>query len=359
MDYDKLYDKLSSNIHQYNDRKYNLTRLNVTVMNFVKRKNLIIYGGTAVDRIIIEESSGEDKLYDDSATSDIDVLSSNFEEDANELVAELKKLNKNDLSHIKVVTGITGKTRKIFVNIFSSALIDITYLDPKYMSELKPLKIKGFLYAGPQFLKIHQYQNLICQLYNDSYRIPKAIKKIKILEKWYPLTVTRNPAIINIDYTSDDILPSLKDVYLKYECILGGDYVYYIYYESESTTEKEVVLYSNNTIDKEIPKEGVLRSPNYRILPLMSEMFYNVYDDDIIYRICTKACLLHLYYYLLFYANIDNSDKIDKLLNDPETMNIYSPDYDEDIYPQIYSAKYNVTKNFIKSIPTQFVTIKK
>ena len=94
-------------------------------------------------------------------------------------------------------------------------------------------------------------------------------------------------------------------------------------------------------------------------MPLLGEMFYNEhqYDQNNIHKICTKTCLLYFYYYLLFYAGIDNSDKIFVLLNDPDTMDIYQTDYDKEIFPKIHSSKYNITKNLIPSIPAKYIKL--
>lgn len=353
MDEKYLENKFLWNHKRYKEKIEYLKDLNDILYEYIRDNKLIVYGGTAIDEVIKWKSMGKDKLYKGYVLADWDVLIPKFEEVANDIV---KILSKNQYNKIRIVTGMTGKTRKIFVNLNSTAIIDITYIsDLNYKKLIKnSILIDGVYYAYPQFLKIHQYQNLIFRLYSDHHRIKKSLEKIELLEKWFPInkSIKENKR----SKSKKDIGRSMKELINKYEIIFGGDFVFYIYYPDNIPKKIEMIIYSNDYIPKHIPLIGRFRKSKIRILPIIGSTFYKTHTDPsgISYKICTKMCLLYEYYYLSFYdPNPKYIDKIKHLLNDTDTFRIYKSNT-KDI-PKIYNPENKYIREKIDSIPTKYI----
>jgi hypothetical protein len=324
------------------------------IINYIRINKLIVYGGTAIDTAIKHRSEFKDKLYEKYKLADYDVLTPKFEEIADSLSTLL--MEKYGYRKIKVVTGLTGKTRKIFVNLSPEAIIDISYISEDHYEKLmkNSIIIDDIYIADPQFLKIHQYQNLVFQLFTDHYRIEKSLKKIDKLEKWFPIKEIQEIEEIE-EYTgAKDIGYSIDELAKKYEVIFGGDYVFNIFYPEDKVKNPETIIYSNDLLGKHIPLIGRLRRPKYRILPLRGSTFYHNYTSDTItYKICIKMCLLYQYYYLNFYHKKIYYKQIKKLLDDPETFSIYKTD--TMAFPKIYNPEHEMVKERYKMIRTRYL----
>lgn len=351
-----LIKKYKKHDKKYKTSKFKLDVLNNIIVNFVRRKKLVVYGGMAIDKLIRHKSKGSDSLYGDDVIADWDILADDIEGIANELKDII--LTTDQFETIKIVTGMTGLTRKLFIDINRDAAIDITYMNSRYL-EKNTLTIDGVIYANPQFLKIHQYQNLCTKLYTDNHRMKKSFKKIMKLEKWFPLINGLDLSHDVVDYgrpinnISTGDTTSIEQLLKDYEIIIGGDFVYHLYYEESE--HKEIILYTNDLIRIPLPETGKLRSPKYRVMPMIGSMFY---IDKVIYgninaRICHKIMLLYQYYHLRFYDNnLSNDDKIRTLLNDGETFELYVKELDK--YPKIYNPTNKPMNRKIKKIGTRY-----
>jgi hypothetical protein len=301
-------------------------KLDRIVKQFIKDKNLILYGGLAMHILIVNKSNGKDKIYDENDMVDYDVFSYNYVEDA-EFFA--KMLNSEyGYKKIRIVTGIAKKTRRVFVSLEKDARLDISKINMGELKKLKTVDVSGFLIADPHFLKIDQYQNLSINIFSDMFRMEKSLNRIILMEKYFPIERSTN-SMENIEIYKRkekdliDIGESLSTINKNHTIVLGGDYVYMLYYgKNVSESEHEIIIYSNTLIPgKVLGVIGNLYLPNYRILPLYGEFFYNKHKN---YKIVTKMTLLYQYYYLRYHENTKRYDtKIHRLVNDDETWKIY------------------------------------
>ena len=90
------------------------------VENFIKQKNLILYGGYALNLILPDNK----KIYKDFTQADFDCYSYNAKNDAIMLARKLKKLN---YKLIKVKLAKHDNTFKVYVGIYN--ILDVTQLD--------------------------------------------------------------------------------------------------------------------------------------------------------------------------------------------------------------------------------------
>jgi hypothetical protein len=151
------------------------------VEEFIKRKKLICYGGTAINNILPEE----DKFYNKEVeVPDYDFFSQNALKDAKELADIYYKKGFID---VEAKSGQHHGTYKVFVNYM--AVADITYLPKQIYSAIKDdaMSVGGIMYAPPNFLRMSMYLEL-SRPAGDISRWEKVLKRLALLNKNYPIT---------------------------------------------------------------------------------------------------------------------------------------------------------------------------
>ena len=124
------------------------------VEEFLKKRKLIAYGGTAINSIL----PIEDQFYNkNTEMPDYDFFSPNANQDAKDL-ADI--YYKNGFQEVEAKNGIHEGTYKVFVNFIPVA--DITFLNKSIFQALQKDAIckKGILYAPPNFLRMSMYLEL-------------------------------------------------------------------------------------------------------------------------------------------------------------------------------------------------------
>jgi hypothetical protein len=150
------------------------------VENFIKKKNLICYGGTAINNILPKE----DQFYNkDVEIPDYDFFTTNALEDAKELSDIYFKQGFTD---VEAKTGQHHGTFKVYVNYMPIA--DLTSIPKEIYNALKKdsLRVAGILYAPPNFLRMSMYLEL-SRPAGDTSRWEKVLKRLTILNKHYPI----------------------------------------------------------------------------------------------------------------------------------------------------------------------------
>jgi len=150
------------------------------VEDFLKKRKLIAYGGTAINSIL----PIEDQFYNkDTEIPDYDFFSPNAHQDAKDL-ADI--YYKNGFQEVEAKNGIHEGTYKVFVNFIPVA--DITFLNKSIFQVLQKEAIskKGILYAPPNFLRMSMYLEL-SRPAGDVSRWEKVLKRLTLLNKNFPL----------------------------------------------------------------------------------------------------------------------------------------------------------------------------
>ena len=151
------------------------------VEDFIKVKNLICYGGTAINNIL----PLEDQFYDkDVEIPDYDFFTPDALSDAKEL-ADL--YYKNGYTDVEAKSGQHHGTYKVFVNFIPVA--DLTQIPKEIYTAIKKdsVRVSGILYAPPNFLRMSMYLEL-SRPAGDISRWEKVLKRLALLNKNYPLT---------------------------------------------------------------------------------------------------------------------------------------------------------------------------
>lgn len=149
--------------------------------DFLIKKRLICYGGTAINNILPKEAQFYDR---DVEVPDYDFYSSRAMEDARELANIYYFAGYKE---VEAKAGVHIGTFKVYVNFLPIA--DITQLHPVLYERLMPetITIAGIKYAPPNYLRMSMYLEL-SRPAGDVSRWEKVLKRINLLNKYYPLT---------------------------------------------------------------------------------------------------------------------------------------------------------------------------
>lgn len=150
------------------------------VENFLRKKKLICYGGTAINNIL----PIEDQFYDKNIEiPDYDFFSNDALKDAKELADIYAKVG---FDEVEAKSGVHKGTYKVFVNFIPVA--DITQLTKELFSNIKreAISVAGILYTPPNYLRMSMYLEL-SRPKGDVSRWEKVLKRLILLNKNYPL----------------------------------------------------------------------------------------------------------------------------------------------------------------------------
>jgi hypothetical protein len=148
--------------------------------NFLRKKHLICYGGTAINNILPKQ----DQFYNkDVEIPDYDFYSPNALNDAKELVDIYID---NGFQEVEAKSGQHHGTFKVYVNFIPVA--DITQIPKELFNAIKKeaVKITGILHSPPNLLRMGMYLEL-SRPAGDVSRWEKVLKRLTLLNKHYPL----------------------------------------------------------------------------------------------------------------------------------------------------------------------------
>jgi hypothetical protein len=199
------------------------------VENFIIRKNLICYGGTAINNILPKE----DQFYNKEVEiPDYDFFTVNALEDAKELSDIYFKEGFTD---VEAKSGQHHGTFKVYVNYMPIA--DLTNIPKEIFNALKKdsLRVAGILYAPPNFLRMSMYLEL-SRPAGDTSRWEKVLKRLTILNKHYPLV---SGDCHNIDFQremedpvhEDEIYETVQNTLVNQGVVFFGGYALSLYSE--------------------------------------------------------------------------------------------------------------------------------
>ena len=133
--------KYISQTHNIDNEK--LTNLMKIVREFIIKKELILYGGLAIDYAL--RLKGE-KIYDDYEHPDFDVFSPNHMEDCQEIVDKLYSMGYRDVIAIRAMHPQTMRVRCDFLYI-----LDISYIPNSVFKKIPILKYNDYSYQNQYY----------------------------------------------------------------------------------------------------------------------------------------------------------------------------------------------------------------
>jgi hypothetical protein len=199
------------------------------VEDFLEKKKLICYGGTAINNILPKEVQFYNKDYQ---IPDYDFFSPNAMEDAKELADIFFKEGYED---VEAKSGVHEGTYKVYVNFIPMA--DVTQLHKELFNILQKeaVKVAGIYYAPPNYLRMGMYLEL-SRPAGDISRWEKVLKRLNLLNEYHPMKLNRDcPAIDfqrRMDKHEEDheaIYYIIRDTFVDLGLVFFGGYASTLY----------------------------------------------------------------------------------------------------------------------------------
>lgn len=149
------------------------------ILNYVKKYKRKIYGGYALNLLIIDKNP-KDAIYTEDDIPDIDFYSPEPLEDLVRLCDTIYQAG------YKYVMGREALHKETYsIRVRNQLYCDISYV-PKIIYNRMPFReINGLYVIGPDFMMIDYYR-MLTDL-TSYWRLDKAIKRFYLLQKYYPL----------------------------------------------------------------------------------------------------------------------------------------------------------------------------
>ena len=213
------------------------------VEQFLKRKKLICYGGTAINNVLPEK----DQFYDlKREIPDYDFFSPHSLDDAKELADIFYKKGFND---VEAKSGMHTGTYKVFVNFIGVA--DITFIEPELFKSLmrEAVERNGILYAPLNFLRMSMYLEL-SRPDGDVSRWEKVYKRLLLFNKNFPLKgdnclkkAKGAAAVMAPSKKDEEIFNIVRDEAISEKLVFFGGYACALFSEHLKKDER-AILYS-------------------------------------------------------------------------------------------------------------------
>ena len=200
------------------------------VENFLEKKKLLCYGGTAINNILPKEA----QFYDyNTDVPDYDF----FSDDALNHAKELADIyDKNGYSNVEAKSGMHHGTYKVFVNFIPMA--DITSIHPQLFKALykKSLKVAGIHYVPPDFLRMSMYLEL-SRPEGDVSRWEKVLKRLTLLNQFHPVEMPEEGCkdvlfqrpLDNHPEKAQHIFDAVRTVFIEMGAVFFGGYANALY----------------------------------------------------------------------------------------------------------------------------------
>lgn len=241
--------------------------------DFLVKKKLVCYGGTAINNILPREAQFYDR---DVEIPDYDFYSPNALEDAIELADIYHKAGYKD---VEAKAGVHYGTFKVFVTF--TPIADITVLPPQIFASLQKeaISVAGILYSPPDFLRMNMYLEL-SRPRGDVSRWEKVLKRLTALNEHYPLQSKQDCHAVDFQRQMDD-LPSddgaslqekiyltVRDTFIDQSVVFFGGYASIIYSRYMPVKERRML--------QKVPDFDVLSEKPERVATIVRERLSDV-----------------------------------------------------------------------------------
>lgn len=217
-----IQEKAMTKYREYNEptlKEYK--KVHSVILDFIKKKKRIIYGGFAIN-YLIKIKNPEEIFYRNTDKYDIEIYTYEPLADLIELCDTLKNEN---FKYVEGIEGMHNTTYKIFVNYENYC--DIGYISKNIYDSCLKFEHNGFIFAHPYFLLIDIYR-VFCDPLTSYWRLDKSFNRFLKLIKYYPLKCTNNPnEPIEIIKSDVNILKYIrKKIIHNSKYVVVGKYAY-------------------------------------------------------------------------------------------------------------------------------------
>jgi len=238
------------------------------VEDFLVKKKLICYGGTAINNILPKSAQFYDKNYQ---IPDYDFFSHDALDDAKELADIFYKEGYLD---VEAKSGVHAGTYKVYVNFIPVA--DVTTIHKELFQNLfkESVRVAGIYYAPPNYLRMGMYLEL-SRPAGDTSRWEKVLKRLNLLNQYHPMKVEYDCQAIDFQRKMGDdegnaekIYYSIRDTFIDLGVVFFGGYASSLY-------SKYMPKYAKRFVRK-IPDFDVLSEDPQRTATIVIERLHDI-----------------------------------------------------------------------------------
>lgn len=166
-----------------------IQKANELVLAFIVKRNLVIYGGMAIDRNL--KRAGHEGIYPPSTVPDYDFFSPNFFQDSLDL-ADI--LHKAGLPNISAINQVHPSGRRVRVN--GETVADISYVPPEVYAKIPVIDDHGLKIVAPEYQRLDMHR-AFCYPYENvpretiMHRFNKDQKRFKLLNEHFPVKLVK------------------------------------------------------------------------------------------------------------------------------------------------------------------------
>lgn len=199
------------------------------ILEYIKDKKRIIYGGTAHNELI-KINSKDDAFYKENDYGDIDFYSPTPIKDITELADILYNEGYNNVFCREALHDET-----FGLTVSCHLYCEVTYV-PKFIYDNFPTKkINGFRYVHP-FLAMIDYLRMFTDPMFSSFRWIKGMKRMHLLQKYYEFPKIKRTTKFQ-SKISKDVLDTIFDIISEKNVILIDDYAHNYYVNKSGKTD--------------------------------------------------------------------------------------------------------------------------
>lgn len=218
------------------------------ILNFIKKKKRIIYGGYAWELLVKNANSGVG-FYKKNDMPDVEFYSTKPIEDLKELCDILYKNNK----YVQGKNAQHSHTYKIFVNFINYC--DITYMPTLLFNKIPYMIVYDYNVIDTNIIYIDILKMLTDPL-RSYFRLEKFMKRFKLLNKDYPLKLSNNVSNnskISIKAEISDIIKLIFDYIIKSNnFIFIGEIASQIYINKKYKYSSSILELISINIEKDV-----------------------------------------------------------------------------------------------------------
>lgn len=195
------------------------------IKSYIKKKKRIIYGGYAMNQLLIAKNK-KDAIYDDEVdTPDIEFYTPDPINDLIEICNELED------KKFKFVTGknaMHSETYSIFVNFENYC--DMSYVPKIIYNNMETIKINNTLMIHPKYIMIDMFRQFTDPI-TSHWRWDKQFTRFSLLQKHYPFKENNSKIQLKIDINHKAAIQETLDKFIiKKETLILFNYFAYNYY---------------------------------------------------------------------------------------------------------------------------------
>lgn len=220
-------DKAETRLGKLTANSPEVKKIIIIVENFLRKKKLVCYGGTAINNILPKQ----DQFYNKEVEiPDYDFYSPNALRDAKDLTDAYFN---EGFDEVEAKPGMHAGTYKVFVNFIPVA--DITYLHKEIYKAIKEesIRVAGIYYAPPNFLRMSMFLEL-SRPAGDVSRWEKILKRLILLNKHYPVKAERCDLVdfqreMDKKDDAEKIYETVRDSFIDQGVVFFGGYALTLY----------------------------------------------------------------------------------------------------------------------------------